>query len=348
MHVREAQRTLGSEIPWLCDTMENDLKHALGDAPNSEFVIDPEGKVVRKRSWSEPERLRKDLEELVGPVEKRTMIADLNRKTLPPPKPAASGIVPSLPRPREMRAVKIEPEIKEEGQPFYAKLRAEASPELLRDGKGKLYIGFHLDPLYHVHWNNLVAPVRVEIETGPAAKATPAEWEGPEVKEPADVDPREFLAEIECTPDQPRAPLKLTVRYFACNDEQGWCKSIRQQYLVHLEEDRDGGWVQQRNRRNGRPDQLAGARGPARPDDAGEFATGQIGSVNPEGRSLSVWNSDGRELTFQVAPDARIMRNGAPAAFEDLREGDRCRMLVEQPAEKLPLVVRMNVRGGGS
>ena len=50
MHVKEAQRTLGSEITWISDSMSNDLKHALGDSPNSEFVVDPAGKIVRLRA----------------------------------------------------------------------------------------------------------------------------------------------------------------------------------------------------------------------------------------------------------------------------------------------------------
>lgn len=344
MHVHEAQRTLGSDIPWLCDTMENDLKHALGDAPNSEFIIAPDGKVARKRSWSEPEQLRKDLEELVGPVGKPTTIADLNRKTLPPPRPAASGIVPSLPRSRELRALRIEPAIREESQPFYAKLRAEASQELLRTGKGRLYIGFHLDPLYHVHWNNLVAPIHVEIQTGRSAKATPAEWDGPAVKEPSDIDPREFFTEIEFDRQQAREPLKLTVRYFACNDEQGWCKSIRQQYTIHLEEDPDAGWIQLRNRRNVRPGQFAGDPGAGQPNGTNEFATGQIGEVNLDDRSLAVWNTEGREIRFRIAPDARIMRNGTQVTIKDLHEGDRCRLMIDRTADPLPLVLRMNVR----
>ena len=56
---------LGSDIPWLCDSIANDLKHALGDRPNSEFVIDPQGRIVRRRAWSRPADLRKDLEELM-------------------------------------------------------------------------------------------------------------------------------------------------------------------------------------------------------------------------------------------------------------------------------------------
>ena len=60
-HIEEAKRTLGSEIPWIADTMTNDLKHAIGDRPNSEYLLDPEGKVLRGRAWINPSQLRKDL-----------------------------------------------------------------------------------------------------------------------------------------------------------------------------------------------------------------------------------------------------------------------------------------------
>ncbi|MBT4864205.1 MAG: hypothetical protein HON53_03665, partial [Planctomycetaceae bacterium] len=218
MHVKEAQRTLGSDIPWICDSISNKLKHAMGNAPNSEFVIDPEGKVVVSRSWSKPTELRKDLEKLIGPVKNPTQISDLNLKTEPPPKLAASGVVPRIKAPSGMQPLKIEP--KPGKQPFYAKLRAEADNNLLRSGEGTLYVGFHLDPLYHVHWNNLAKPVTYEI-TGPdGTTVSPAKGEGPKVKEAADVDPREFLVEIKRGKDT-TGPLQLTVKYFACNDEQG-------------------------------------------------------------------------------------------------------------------------------
>ena len=44
--MKEAQRTLGSEFTWVCDAIDNPIKHAMGNAPNSEFVIDGEG-VIR-------------------------------------------------------------------------------------------------------------------------------------------------------------------------------------------------------------------------------------------------------------------------------------------------------------
>ena len=35
LHLKEAERTLGSKFTWLADNMENELKHKLGNAPNS-------------------------------------------------------------------------------------------------------------------------------------------------------------------------------------------------------------------------------------------------------------------------------------------------------------------------
>ena len=50
LHVAEAKRTLGSSIEWICDNMQNEFKQALGGAPNSQFVIDPDGKIISASS----------------------------------------------------------------------------------------------------------------------------------------------------------------------------------------------------------------------------------------------------------------------------------------------------------
>jgi len=238
MHVKEAQRVLGSEITWLCDTMSNDIKHALGDAPNAEFIIDPEGKVAARRVWSSPGELRKDLESLVGPVENPTTVDDLNMKRLYDDKPAASGVVPRLELPGRMSAVLIEPQ--KADVPFYVKLRAEAEPALLRDGEGALYLGFFLDPLYHVHWNNLVTPVEYSILAPEGVEVSPASAKGADPETEADIDPREFLVHVRREAGATE-PLKVTVRYFACSDTEGWCIPVTQQYLVRLQRDPDGG-----------------------------------------------------------------------------------------------------------
>ena len=245
MHVKEAQRTLGSEITWISDSMSNDLKHALGDSPNSEFVVDPEGTIVRMRAWSRPDELRRDLEQLVGPVENPTRVSDLNLKIEAPPKVAASGVVPRVRVPGRMMPVKIAPQ--SSSQPFYMKLRAEVDQRFLREGEGVLYLGFHPDPLYHVHWNNLVDPVKFEITAPEGITVSPEKGEGPKVQEASDVDPREFLVEIRKSGDS-QDPLQLAVRYFACNDEEGWCIAISQEYSISLEPDRDGGRTRSRGR----------------------------------------------------------------------------------------------------
>ena len=245
MHVKEAQRTLGSEITWISDTMSNDLKHALGDSPNSEFVVDPTGTIVRMRAWSRPDELRRDLEQLVGPVENPTRVSDLNLKIEAPPKVAASGVVPRVRVPGRMMPVKIEPQ--SSSQPFYMKLRAEVDQRFLREGEGVLYLGFHPDPLYHVHWNNLVDPVKYEIMAPDGITVSPAKGEGPKVKEVSDIDPREFLVDIRKSGDS-QEPLQVAVRYFACNDEEGWCVAVSQEYAISLEPDRDGGRTRSRGR----------------------------------------------------------------------------------------------------
>ncbi len=136
MHVREAERILGSEITWLCDTMENEVRHRLGNAQNSEFVIDREGKIAHMRVWSRPQELRRDLVELVGPIENPTRVGDLNLKTEPPPRVAASGIVERVSMPGRMIPLEIEPDTAGSKHPFYVKLRAEVIPSVLETGQG--------------------------------------------------------------------------------------------------------------------------------------------------------------------------------------------------------------------
>ncbi len=240
MHVSEAERVIGSRFRWLCDGMSNEFKNAMGTAPNAEFVIDPEGKVVRRRVWSDPAKLREDLEELVGPVDHPTQLADLDMPDVEPAGEVARGIVPRVEMPESMQALTIEP-LDSGKYPYYVKLRAEASPEFL-DGEsesGKMYLGFHLDPLYHVHWNNEADPLEFKLTSAAKTSITPATGRAPKVEEPADADPREFLVDI--TAAELSKPIDLQVRYFACDDDNTFCVPVTQNYRIHLEGDKDGG-----------------------------------------------------------------------------------------------------------
>ena len=285
-------------MPWLCDNMSDDLKKALGGLNNPEFVFDPEGKIVRLRDWSSPKDLRADLEKLVGPVSNPTEVADLNLKTNQSKAAAARGVVPRLKIADRMRPVKAAAKGGvEEAEPYYAKLRAEADENLLTTGSGRLYLGFFLDPLYEVHWNNLVASIEFEIKVPEGTSATPSTGKGPKVKAEGDIDPREFLVEIEGGDVQ--KPLELTVRYFACNDEEGWCKKVEQSYSITLERDRHAGVVRAREWGGGGPGRDRGGRPPGRGGPP-------VGGGPPGGFSVE------RLFRFDEDEDGRISKEELP------------------------------------
>ncbi|MED5585758.1 MAG: hypothetical protein VYB61_05335 [Verrucomicrobiota bacterium] len=248
-HVKAAGRQLDTRIPWLADTMSNDLKHALGDRPNSEFIISPEGKILVARSWSDPDRLRADLEKMVGKTKTVTNPSDLDRK----PKSAAiskiaSGVVPRVEKPEGSMAVIARPVIRKEADKakqeiFYVKLRAEADRSLMMDGTGKLHLGFHLDPVHTVHWNNLADPLRFEFKSIDGVDFSMQKGVSPKVKASSDIDPREFLLDVKGAGGRIEEKLTLKVSYFACDDEEGWCRAVSHLYEIELRRDRDAGSV---------------------------------------------------------------------------------------------------------
>jgi hypothetical protein len=345
MHVKEAGRTLGSEIPWICDTMANDLKHALGDAPNSEFLIDPQGKVAVRRAWSNPAELRGDLERLVGAVERPTTVADLDLKPAAPPQAAKTGVVPRLKMPGPMQALKIEPAMISL-EPFYVKLRAEAESSVTTSGSGKLYLGFHLDPLYGVHWNNLAEPLTFEVKSSGGIKISPASGTAPRVEVEADADPREFLLDIAA--GRRSESFEVTVKYFACNDQEGWCKPVTQQYTVHLEFDRDGGNA----RRGGQP--IGRGNRPGPPASAGRPAgedrvMGMVFSVDVESRVLTVRTRDGGQREIYVPADTTIRRDDRLAELSDLQRRNRVMIELDgdrRDDESRPYAKRVMSRSG--
>lgn len=252
MHIAEAQRTLGSSIPWLADTMTNDLREALGSVPNAELLIDPDGRLVGRRAWSDPAALRLELARFLGPVVPPTRIEDLDMKTSAPTQGVVRGALPPLEVPGPMRALLIEPDLKDSKVPFYMKARVEADRGLLERGDGKLYLGFHLDPLYRVHWNNRAKPLEYELTAPDSVKVSPSLDRAPTVEREVDADPREFLLDLR-TEDR-TATLRLDVRYFACDDANTFCVPVKQSYTVHLVPDPHAGTVLARTEVNsGKP-----------------------------------------------------------------------------------------------
>jgi len=220
--VQTAKKTLGTTIPWLADSMDNAFKHAMGDRNNSEFVIDPEGKIARMRDWSNAASLRADLTELVGPVKNPTDPRDLGLVVQFEQTEVARGVVQRIQPEGRMQAFQVTT-IQPKADPPYVKLRAEG------DGRGRLYLGFFVDPLHKVHWNNQAGPVRVEVN----GKV----HEGPEVTAKADADPREFLVDVE------DGDVEITLSYLACDDKETWCRRVTQKYVVVQQPDPDAGRV---------------------------------------------------------------------------------------------------------
>jgi hypothetical protein len=245
MHVMEAKRRLGSSITWLADTMDNDYHKIVGETPNSELVIDPNGVVVARRAWSDPELLRKDLERLVGPVDNETQIEDLDLPQQEMIGTVAKGIVPRVERPEGMMPMMIEPNLDSSRAPFYTKLRAEGTMDFYRTGKGKMYLGFHLDPLYRVHWNNEAPAMSYEITADDGVTISPAEATGARPEEKADADPREFLVDVEA--DVPGKGFDITVRYYACDDALTFCIPVKQEYRVTMSRNTAHGWTMSTN-----------------------------------------------------------------------------------------------------
>ncbi len=249
MHIAEAKRTLGTRVPWLCDTMDNDLKHALGNVPNGQFVLGSDGRLAHMAGWADEEALRVALSEMVGPIEEPTRVADLDLPDVVTRVEVGSGIVPRVSAPRDMTPVRVEPVESED--PFYVKLTAEVQRGVLAGDDGKLYLGFHLDPLYHVHWNNLVDPIRYEVTSAEGVTIETTTGEGPKVEADGDTDPREFLVNVADV--ESGASIEMTVHYYGCSDEGGgWCRLLIQQYVIRLERDPDAGGVIGRSFRSDR------------------------------------------------------------------------------------------------
>jgi len=238
MHVEEAKRVLGSSITWLADTMDNPWYEVMARTPNSELIVGPDGRVVGRRTWSDPEALRQDLERLVGAVDHPTAIADLDLPAQPRMPTVAKGVVPRVELPPNMASIQVEPNLDATDIPFYVKIRAEADRDLMQNGAGTMYLGFHLDPLYNVHWNNEAGPVRFNFSVPDGVTMTPSSGVGPDVDVPADADPREFLLQVDARALE--GPLDLDVFYFACDDALTFCIPVQQTYQIHLERDNHG------------------------------------------------------------------------------------------------------------
>jgi len=246
LQVTDARKKLGTSVSWYCDGIDNEAKIALGNTPNGGYLFDSKGNLVLAQGWFDPEAMRTALGERHTVSALRTTVESLNLPEFDAVSSPATGVVPRVQIDERMMALQVTP--LKSSEPFYVKLRAEATMDALATGNGKLYIGFHLDPIHDVHWNNLVDPVTYEFTLPEGFSISPQSGKGPTISQVTDLDPREFLLEINNW--ERGQSVTCTVRYFACSDTEGWCKPVQQQYEISLETDRQGGNVMTRSNRS--------------------------------------------------------------------------------------------------
>ncbi len=247
LHIAEAKQRIGTRFNWLCDTMGDDFANAMGNAPNSEWLIDPDGMIVSRRDWSNARLLRQDLAAALGAVTPITEIEDLDLPVPTAPDIAPTNIVPRIAKPDRLRPVRTRARTNDTSRPIYAKLRAEAEDALLADtdapqDPGVLYLRFMMDPLYNVHWDNLSEPIRVTIDAPDGIRVEPTTMRGPDVSAAdGDADPREFLVTVSGA--HRGKILTITAHYNACNDAEKWCVPVTHVYDVTLEPDPNAGRI---------------------------------------------------------------------------------------------------------
>lgn len=251
-HAARAAKNLKTSIPFLVDGMDNAMLTSCGGSPNSEVVVNGEGTILHAKGWCNGDDLRKALRTIVGETETVTSERSLG---LPPFKRVSGSrgrVVPRAKPSEPLTALRMVPV--DSTSPHYVKLRAEAGRRATTGGASELFLGFHVDPIHDVHWNNLVDPLTFTV-TGPdGVILAPPSGTAPKVDVPTDHDPREFIVSIDGWSSS--KPLTVTVVYFACSDgEEKFCKRVEQVYEVFPERDRFAGSV---SARNGRQQQRGG------------------------------------------------------------------------------------------
>jgi hypothetical protein len=260
-HITEAKRVLDTSLTWICDGMDNAVRHTLGFGPNTQMIIDPDGKIVHALGWSDGSVLRTELVKWVGDSKTHTDVSDLSiskRPSAMAQKSVQRGNTTS-PVFNETLVPLLITAVEAGKQPLYVKPRVEVTQSVLQRGRGEMYLGFNLDPIYHVHWNNLAAPLQYELDLPEGVYMTPKKGVAQEVDVDADADPREFVIEI--TGSEPGDVFGVTFHYFACSDEEGWCVPVTQKYEVALVADPDGGGTIGRSFNRGRQNAAQAGRG---------------------------------------------------------------------------------------
>lgn len=242
-HIQRAKQLLHTQVPWLCDGIENEVVQALGSKTNNLFIFNKEGFEEFAGNVNDTDGLRKALRDLAGKINAPTSAKRLPAPDIEPRNMPVAQLVKRIsidPSEDEFHAVKIVPT--RSRPPFYVKLRAEADRELLETGTGRLYLGFHIDPLYQMEWNNRGETLSYAITVPHGTAISPSINQAPKISgHPSDAEPREFLLDVRKW--KVGIPVPITIQYSIHSDRSKSSSNISQQYTLSLEKDPFGGIV---------------------------------------------------------------------------------------------------------
>ncbi|MBN2704344.1 MAG: right-handed parallel beta-helix repeat-containing protein [Pontiellaceae bacterium] len=233
---KESARLLKTRIPWICDTLDNEVLLQLSpDLVSDVFIYSDESKRLFTGSILKPGETQGKLTQLLGTPQRNILPSQLPNPDIQPLEIEPANRVKRIsfnPTTQTFVPLLVIPE--PSSRPHYVKLRAEADAQLLETGNGKLYIGFHLDKLYNAQWNNRADPLQyVLVPAG--GTITPAVQSAPSVRDASDTEPREFL--LTATRQNTDLPIQLKVTYSVQNNTQ----RISQTYNIYLKPDPLGG-----------------------------------------------------------------------------------------------------------
>ncbi|QDT05057.1 hypothetical protein K227x_34550 [Rubripirellula lacrimiformis] len=230
LHVAAAKKRLGTNVPWIADTIDDSFRIAMKTNSNSVFVISPESEIVYAADRMNGNGLRQALVDLVGPVDNPTSTADLTFPNMPrfPATNVTNDI--RVERPQGLVILKTTPTKPQET--YYVKLRAEAEQSVLDSGTGDLYLGFFPDPIHDAHWNNLTPGMKYVLEVPDGVTITPATAVANKGPGDSDTEPRQFKLSVSA--DKPPGDIKLKLHYYACSP--GMCKAMTHEYTIAFQD----------------------------------------------------------------------------------------------------------------
>ncbi|MEP3481702.1 MAG: hypothetical protein ABJZ55_20835 [Fuerstiella sp.] len=234
LQVAEAEKLMGTKVPWLADSLDDVFRVAMKTNSNSVFLISPEGEIVYGADRMNGDGLRQALLKHVGEAETTTAVADLNLPRMERYRNENSATDLQVERPEGLKILAITPAKPDET--YYVKLRVEAEPELLETGSGRLFLGFYPDPIHDAHWNNLTPPMKYVLELPDGITADQPEASAAKGPGDSDTEPRQFWVNIKS--DSKPSEIKLKLHYFGCTPDL--CKAMTHEYTIAFtEEDRN-------------------------------------------------------------------------------------------------------------